>query len=929
MLLELVPYFYRAKLKPSPFSSANWTRSAPWTFRINGPLAILRLLAAMIVLLCTQAAWAQHLDSFDQGPPRFSLWRDDARTLMRPIQRPEPGVETIEFTHGNGSFIYLITPIEPCAIIPELNASIRIRSAQSGIRIGMRIVFPRARHPATHAALTEVVFGSPHDGAGRWSTSAISDVLHLVEDRQRFLRQLFGPDIDLREPYVDAILLSVYGVPGTTKLQVDELSIEGMIAPSTLDQSNPASPEAMALEPPGERLRRIQQTVPRWIQHQGESLAYLQSLGFNGLITRNPSDPLVAEQAIESSMAVIAPPPTIVPTEDQSDRYAHVSAWLLGLALNQNQIDPSRQRVAMMSRYPKSLSRPMVGEAWELYGSYSQLSDWLATPMPLATSVRSSKEAVSIMQTDLRPIAGRNVPMTSLWNQLSNEWLAQRIATADSLGRSPWPLADHDRLQARLQWVRSLMQGSKGWIFRSPSSLDSGDQTSSVRAESLASINREIELFLPWIQAGESDWRNVQVNSSEHTAGMLQTPASQLVFVIASGPWDQLCSPAPNPERIDVTVPVNGQPRQIYRITRGSLERVPVKNIPGAMVVTLERPAIIEQLVSMVDNGPWSYLQGALTRLGPDLIESRIDTATQLILMGQMTLVARQLPASDPSWEAIREAQSFQRAALQYLANSELTQAAEAADRATLFAQRTIRSSWEIAKEQFPSVNSSPLTVSPLSLPLHFDLDRTLQSRPWQALELAGTPFGDLSSWTQSGWTSNHRLVDQIDSSIQIANGAGPSGQNALVLQATSRSGQPIPSGYAGTSMRVTSPKIKLPTGSLVHVEALVRIESPVNESQTGLLMSDNMGGEALGQLVSTYDATDSIWRRVSLFRMITDEEGMELYFETRGAVKAQVTGVSLEWIMPGQNRNLPISTSTESTLLVPEGTQPGAPALP
>ena len=368
MLLEPIPNIYRSKFELSPFSSANWTLRTPWTFPIRSPLTILSLLAAVILTLCVHPVWAQHLDSFDQGTPRFSLWRDDARTLMRPIARPEPGVETIEFTHGNGSFIYLITPIEPCAIIPELNASIRIRSAQSGIRIGMRIVFPRARHPATHAALTEVVFGSPHDGAGRWSTSAISYVLNLVEDRQRFLRQLFGPDIDLREPYVDAILLSVYGVPGTTKLQVDELSIDGMIAPSTLDQSDPASPEAMAMEPPGQRLRRIQQTVPRWIQHQGESLAYLQSLGFNGVITRNPGDPLIAEQAIESSMAVIAPPPTVVPTEDQSDRYSHVSAWLLGLALNQNQIDPARQRVAMMSRYPKSLSRPMVGEAWELYG---------------------------------------------------------------------------------------------------------------------------------------------------------------------------------------------------------------------------------------------------------------------------------------------------------------------------------------------------------------------------------------------------------------------------------------------------------------------------------------------------------------------------------------------------------------------------------
>lgn len=920
MLLEPVRHFYPSKFELGPVISANRTLGSTSTLRIRLSLRAFCLLWSCLLcglgfLALTPTAQAQLLDTFDQGPPRFTLWRDDARTLMRSVDRKEPGVETIEFTHGNGSYIYLITPIEPCAIIPELQASIRVRSAQSGIRIGMRVVFPRARHPATHAALTEVVFGAPNDGAGRWSTSSISDVLNLIEDRQRFLRRLFGPDIDLREPYIDAILLSVYGVPGTTKLQVDELNVEGMIAPGMLSDEETIRSEASASEPPGEKLRRIQQSIPRWIQHQGESLAYLQTLGFNGVITRNPNDELVAQQAIESAMAVIAPPPSLVPTDDQSSRYEHVSAWLLGLALNQNQMEPSRQRVAMMSRYPKSLSRPMVGEAWELYGSYSQLSDWLATPVPLATSVRSAKEAASIMMADVRPIAGRNVPMSSLWTQLSNEWLSQRILTAESLGRSPWPLADHDRLQARLQWIRSLMQGSKGWIFRSPFSLDSGDETASVRAESFASINREIELFLPWIQAGESDWRNVQVNSSEHTAAMLETPASQLVIVIASGPWDQLCSPAPNLDRMEITVPVSGQPRQIYRITRGTLERVPVKNIPGAMVVSIQRPAIVEQLVSMIDNGPWSYLQNALNRLGPSLIESRIDTATQLILMAQMILVTRQLPASDPNWEAIREAQSAQRAALQYLASSDLPKAAEAADAAILSAQRTIRSSWEIAKEQFPSVNSSPLVVSPLSLPLHFELDRLLQNRKWQASNLDGTPFEDLAGWKQAGWSSNHRMVDQIDSSIQISAGGGAAQDNALVLQAVSRTGQPIPSGYAGTSMRVTSPKIKLPVGSLVHFEALVRVESPTQESQTGLLVSDNMGGEALGQLVSSYDTTQATWRRVSLFRMIRDEEAMELYFETRGSVKASICGISIEWIMPGQNRNLPISTSSESTL--------------
>ena len=921
MLLEPVHDFSVTKFRPSPISSAGLRWIVPWTFPIRAAFLVLWILRV------AEPIFAQHLDSFDQGSARFSLWRDDARTVMRIPDRIEPGVETIEFTHGNGSFVYLITPVEPCAIIPELKAAIRIRSAQAGIRIGMRVVFPRARHPATHSALTEVVFGSPHDGAGRWSTSAISDVWNLVEDRQRFLRRLFGPDIDLREPYVDAILLSVYGFPGTSKIQVDELSIDGMIAPGTLSDEDPAGPAAIAMEPPGERLRRIQQSVPRWIQHQGESLAYLQTLGFNGVISRNPNDPLIAQQSIESGMGVIAPPPSIVPTEDQSERYAHVSAWLLGLALNQSQMDSSLERVAMMSRYPKSLSRPMVAEAWELHGSYSQLSDWLAAPMPLATSVRSAKEASTILKTELRPIAGRNVPMTSLWTQLSNEWLAQRVLASESLGRSPWPIADHDRLQARLQWIRSVMQGSRGWIFRSPFSLDSGDQTASIRAESYASINQEIELFMPWIQAGESDWANVAVNSSEHTAAILQTPSSQLVFVIASGDYDQLCSPAPATERIEVTIPVTGQPRQIYRITRGVLERVPIKNVPGAMVVTIDRPAIVEQLVTMVDNGPWSYLQTALTRLGPSLIESRIDTATQLITLAQMTLVSRQLPASDAGWESIREAQSAQRASLQYLANSELAKAAEYADAATLLAQRTLRSSWEVAKEQFPSVNSSALVVSPLSLPLHFELDRVLQGRRWQPAPLAGTPFVDLSDWKQSGWTSNHRLVEQIDSSIQIASGAGPSGDPAIVLQASSRTGQPIPSGYAGTSMRVTSPKVALPVGSLVHIEALVRVESSPSESQTGLLFSDNMGGEALGQLVSSYDSSQASWRRVSLFRMITLEEGLELYLETRGTVRASVASISLEWIMPTQNRNLPISTSTESTLLVPGASLPGAEA--
>ena len=93
------------------------------------------------------------------------------------------------------------------------------------------------------------------------------------------------------------------------------------------------------------------------------------------------------------------------------------------------------------------------------------------------------------------------------------------------------------------------------------------------------------------------------------------------------------------------------------------------------------------------------------------------------------------------------------------------------------------------------------------------------------------------------------------------------------------------------------------------------------------------MGGESLGQLISSYDNarenSPTTWKRISLFRMITDEQGIELYFETRGSIRAAIADLSLEWIVPAQNRNLPISTSSESTLLIPQAPLPGAAVIP
>lgn len=867
------------------------------------------------LLLTCNTAVGQLVDSFDSGRPRFQLWRDDANAKLVHPPKSEVGLEEMQVSFSNGSYVHLIYPIEPCAVIDELSASLRIRCAHSGLRIALRVVFPRSAHPATHDPLTTLLYGTPIEGGGGWSTSSVTRTVALLEEQKRFLRKQFGPTVDLRDPYVNGIVLDAYAWPGTTTLQVDDLLVEGVVAPAfAIDGATEFSPQSENSPPLTlhEQLKNLQASVPRWIQYQGESLDYLQTLGFNAVVANNANDPLLVEQSGRTGMGVIAPPPELVPTAEQQAQYKHVSGWLLGLALNESHLELTRNRVSKVTRFPQYAARPMIGEAMELYGSYSRLSDWLAVPAPLPTTVRSSREASAIMQSELRPMAGRSQPLVSIATQMPTDWIAQRSTATQLIGQENWLLPDFDLLQTRLQMYRSMMQGARGWIFRSSTPLDAGDLTASIRAKSYTTLNKEIDLLMPWIQAGQSSWKNIALDSSNYTAAMLETPKSQLVLIVAAGPNDQICSVAPNPTQLQFTLPVSGQPRRVFRITHGQLEPIRMQSTTSGMMGVIQQPALVEQIVSVADNAPIEYLE-KLSRLAPDFTESRLDIAEQVIQIAEMSLIAQQLPNSHSSWEAVNRAKSTLRSAVLLLSRSDFPNALIGIDRATVQAQQVVRTSWEQAAGQFPSFQSSPLIASPLSLPLHWEFDRILNGRPWQSIRIPGVPFTTQEAFHQSHWTIDRRLTDSVSTTTQITTQVGPSGTPTLLLTTSPTGNQPIATGYAGAAMRVSSPTIDVPRGSMIHIEGLVQIASLPDESQSGLLISDNQGGEALGQLISSSDASTATWRRFSLYRFVSNPGGVQIYFETRGKLQAAVCDLTMQMIMPVASRSIPISIIDEA----------------
>jgi hypothetical protein len=889
----------------------------------------LRVTFGLVFLFWSSNCDAQVFESFDSSRAKFRLWNSDANAIVTPTKKTEPGVEVIEVTFGNGSFVHLIYPIEPSALIEDLRASMRIRSAQGGLKIGFRVVFPRSTNPATHNPFAEVLYGSATNGGGTWGTSSIENVAKQFEACQRFLRAKYGPSVNLQDPYVDAIVLSVYSWPtGTIKMQVDDLQVEGMVAPSISDpDSDIAIDESADVSQlsVNDQLLQLQATVPRWIQYQGESLDYLKSLGFNAIITSRGADPLVVEQAVRSRMGVIATPPDSIPAENVAKDYQHIQGWLLGWKLDQSNLDQTRTRVGKVSRFPQSLARPMIGEAMEMYGSYSRMSDWLAVPMPLPTRVRSSKEAAEIMRSELRPLAGRSVPLTSIVTQIPSEWIAQKDMAVRALGVEPSDTANYDLLQVRMQVFRTMMQGARGWMFRSGTPLDTGDLTSMARSEGYAGVNREIDLLMPWIRAGQSSWTPLTLDSANYTGAILETPNSQLGIIVASGPMDQICTVAPKTERLQVTLPISGQARNVFRITHGELQLIRPQPTPGGLVVTIENPCLVEQIVSVVDPKPISYLREQLANVGPALVESRIEIARQVLEIAQKTLVEQQVPAQDPRWDSTREAESHYRNATRYLAASNIPAGLKEADLSILLAQRVVRNAWEEAANQFGAFQSSPLIASPLSLPLHFQFNRLLAGRPWQSLPFLGVPFRDIDSFYQSAWQVDRRLTDTVQSDCTIGD-RGPSGQPCLVLSAKSiNPEQPIPSGYAGASMLVSSPALKAPLGAMIQFKGVVRIESRPNETQSGLLICDSLGGDTLGQLISSSDPSEFQWRRFSLVRFVTQPEGIRLHFEARGEIRAAISDLQAEMIVPTQPVGLPTrlldpEETFDATMSVPVG---------
>ena len=279
------------------------------------------------------------------------------------------GSELVQITGGAGTFVYITRNVGSARIVAELKPQVWVKADRPGIQLLARVVLPHTPDPRTGRPAAVLIRGTGYTSTGVWQMLQIADTPLLLTRQLRVLQTEMKSPIDGREAYIDQLRLNIYGGPGQTNVNIDDLDIPGIVAredasalPTTASSAErPAfrglsgtatssvrpvsnsTPAATGSRPDialnGSLLEIDGRPMfPRIIQSQGEPLALLKQLGFNAVRTGGPLTDSMLDEARRAGIWLIGPPPVVQSQMGDepaalapiSGSYDSVLAWHLG-----------------------------------------------------------------------------------------------------------------------------------------------------------------------------------------------------------------------------------------------------------------------------------------------------------------------------------------------------------------------------------------------------------------------------------------------------------------------------------------------------------------------------------------------------------------------------------------------------------------------
>ena len=870
--------------------------------------AVRRALLAIALLAVCRCVSGQLRESFESPTPCWIVAHADCgvKTLLQERTFRDAhsgsGAERIKLQLGGGSFVYLTQSIGKAPVIAELAPSVYVKADKPNVQLLVRVVYPRTIDPGTRRPVASLLLGESYTDVGAWQQLKVPDVQKLVERDTAVKRLEYKERFSEREAYIDLVVLNAYSSPGSIDLWIDDLEIEGYLnLGEDIDVTAPfsgGSEQAVADPRRGVALHGSlllahgRPFMPRVIEHQGEPLEWLKSLGFNAVRLKTSPTAKELAEAERLNLWLVAPPPYGAETTKLGPDYDSVLAWSLGSNLAARDLAATRDLAAEIRAIDPRSQRPIVCGAVDDVANYSRVAGILSFEQP----IHGTSFELGALRTWLLDRSRLSRPGTPIWGAVPTHLPMPLREQLNVLSQgTPWN-EDLDRAQLRVQAYALLAAGARGLVFQSQVPLHTGSNAGAYRADLLKLLNYELLLLEPWGAAGGGP-EIIQTGDPSLQASLLTTERSRLLLVTRHMPAQQFVAGPPDNRPLSIVVPGVPVSDHAYQVTMAGPRQLRTTQTSGGLRVTIDEPELAVAVVITQEPLVLRHFQRILGDSQLEIGRLRYDTTLRRQLATadidrELTQTGHPL-AGAVGW--LREAEGYLAQARRGQETGDFRTLHAACDKCDAALAKVQRGHWEQAAAAFPSPASSPGVARFGSLLAHWKLAERLQTAPWGPDALAAGDMESLDSLLESGWKQQRALPEGCQADVGLSLTEPHGGRSALRLHAWSESPDRAPQVLERPPLWITSSPMPVRQGQMLRIHGWVQVPRPLAASRDGLLIFDSQSGPALGERVYLTRG----WREFTLYRAVTRNGELTLTFSLTGLGEAWLDDVSVSLLQP------------------------------
>jgi hypothetical protein len=829
--------------------------------------------------------------------------------------------EYLQFQAEQGKFIHYTYDVGRAPVTDDLNVTIWVKGSRPGVQLLCRVVLPYERDPQhLDQPLTLIVEGDAYQRTGRWDPLTLRQPVKKLRDQQQKIQFDAKREINVKDAYVDRVILNVYGGPGLTDVWTDDLEVGPILetrpaGPPTQPTGRPAvKHRASEVKLSGNKLLIGEQGFfMRAIRHTGTPLKTLRDAGFNTIWLDETTPPDLIDHAVDLGFWIV---PSLTPP-DQPDgatpgqvtslneafgrkvaQYAYLDA-VLGWDLGSNLQQEGYQKVSRTAQAFRQADpmRPLIADVWDGHLSYTRGLDPLMLGVhrwPLMTTLELSGYKEWLMQS--RRLA---TPDTFCWTWIQThlpDWYSTLVynqTSADGFNEPVGPQAEQIRLMTYLA-VGSGFRGIGYWSDRFLADSHTGRD----RLLVLAQLNQELEMLKPVLVGGEEP-RWLTTNNADVQAAVIRSEKAVLVLPIWTGAGSQYVPGQAALAELKIIVPQVPPGMQPWEVSPGCVRALRWTRVVGGVEVKFPEFGLTGAIVFTADPsnpaGLVPRFQEQQKRMSKTAAQWAHDQAEEEI--AKVEHVYDELDKSNhplpDGRDLLKKAHGYLDSCEQLRKNGDYGEAYLEAQRALRPLRIVMRAEWDKAVKDLGTPVASPYALSYFTLPRHWEFWQDIQQRRPTDNVLADGDFEAANDKAPEGWLMEDvPSLDEVVVSAQRVKDDAKSGKQCLALEMKMKPGIPGPAVLERSYVAIHSPAVRLQPGTLVKISAWVKIPAGVGGTTDGALLFDSVGGEPLA--VRLMMPTKG-WKQYTFYRKVPASGTINVTMALQGIGKVYFDDVRIE----------------------------------